>query len=108
MLLGKIKQLECKILFGHRRYPCAPPGSQTLLPSHLSDLHFLLQVPKATYSETQKILALVYTLPLRYQVKEGNVPDGKALGFESGSGSSPSSDTNYCVSLDKSLSFLRF
>lgn len=56
MLSGKIKQLECKILFGHRRYPCGPPGSQTLLPSHLSDPHFLPQVPKATPSEKQSLV----------------------------------------------------
>ena len=36
------------------------------------------------------------------------MPDGNALGFESGSGSSPGPDTNCCVSLDKLLSFFRF
>lgn len=82
------------MLFGHRRYPGAPPGSHDLfLPSHLSDPHFLLRSLKLQ-TEKEKILTSVSTLekPLRYQIEEEEMPNGKALGFGSESRSSSASD----------------
>ena len=81
--------------------PGTPPGSQDFfLPSHLSDPHFLLQAPKATNPEKQKIppRSAHWKLSLRRQGKEEPevMPEGKALGFALGSGSR-GSDTK-CVS----------
>lgn len=69
-LSGKIICLQCKILFGH---PGAPPGSQDFFhPSHLSDPHFLLQVPKPQTQKNRKswLWSAHWKLLLRYQVKE--------------------------------------